>query len=136
MSVIDQIMRCPSYLGMGPVHQRHRVGGQVIRLEEDVAGPEILVTDCEELCLTALHLVEDHVVNGSIPGHLLEEEDCRLYRGELVQELEVRLEEPVNQAPCGLLPRLIRLQCMSNVYLYNDGQVNYRILSEGLSYQL
>ena len=129
-------MRCPSYLGMGPVHQRHRVGGQVIRLEEDVAGPEILVTDCEELCLTALHLVEDHVVNGPIPSHLLEEEDCRLYRSELVQELEVRLEEPVNQAPRGLLPRLIRLQCMSNVYLYNDGQVNYPILSEGLSYQL
>lgn len=113
---------------MSPVHQSYRVGRQVVTLEEDVAGPEIserhliyrnikislLVTDGEELGITSLHLIEDHVVDCPIPCHLFEQEDGGLDRRELLQEGEVGLQVTVHQAAGHHLPALLRLhtQCI------------------------
>ena len=112
---------------MGPVHKQHRVGGQVIRLQENVTGPKIskdifydseersfkiflLVADCEELShFHFFHFFENRVVNCSVLCHLLQQEDRGLDRSELLQVLEVGIQESFQQPPGRFFPVLICL---------------------------
>ena len=63
----------------------------------------LLVADCKEL-VHFLHFFENRVVNCSILGHLLQQEDSGLDRSELLQVLEVAIQESLQQPPGRFFP--------------------------------
>ena len=111
---------------MSPVNKQDGVRCQIIRLQEDVTGPQIsnelplvierifkiflLVADCKELLhFHFFHFFENRVVNCSILCHLLQQEDSGLDRSELLQVLEVAIQESLQQPPGGFFPALVCL---------------------------
>ena len=68
------------------------------------------MADCKELGhFHFFHFFENRVVNRPILCHLFQQEDGRLDRSELFQELKVAIQESIQQPPGRFLPALVCL---------------------------